>query len=57
MAKHFDESDYEVLDALRKELGMKTAASKTTTLLEAMLKALVNRKVQFDPSELLPGDT
>lgn len=57
MAKHFDESDYEALDAIRKEFGMKTSASKTTTLLEAMLKAIVNRKVQFEPSELLPGDT
>ena len=57
LAKYFEESDYEMLDAIREELVLKTTAKRVQTLLEAMLKAIVNRKVKLEPDELLPQDT
>ena len=57
LAKQFDDDDYASLDALREEVSLKSTAKQTHSLLEAMLKAIVSRKVVIDPEELLPGDT
>ena len=56
VAKHFGDAEYTLLDTIREEVELKSGASKVVTLLSAMLKALVSRRVKITPEELQVTD-
>ena len=48
VARHFDDDEYPLLDAVRQEVKLASGAKKINTLLEAMFKALIillNRRI------------
>ena len=51
-AKHFEEADLAALTAIKDDLEMMTEAKKARTILEAMIKALLNRKVNISLDDL-----